>query len=130
EKKLNTEQERAFRIVANHSQQSQPDPLQMYIGGQGGTGKSVVIEALRSFFNEQKENRRFRLSSYTGVAAKNISGMTLHSALLLNQFARVKNNNKSHRDLIAMWEGVDYLFIDEVSMLGSKFFVKISRALN
>ena len=28
-----------------------------------------------------------------------------------------------------MWEGVDYLFIDKVSMIGSNFLLKISEAL-
>ena len=29
-----------------------------------------------------------------------------------------------------MWEGVDYLFIDEVSMIGSCFLCQISKALS
>ena len=33
------------------------------------------------------------------------------------------------QDLIAMWRGVDYLFIDEVSMIGCKFMLKIHQAL-
>jgi len=33
------------------------------------------------------------------------------------------------RDLVAMWEGVDYLFIDEVSMIGCNFLLQISEAL-
>ncbi|KAJ7729152.1 hypothetical protein B0H16DRAFT_1237284, partial [Mycena metata] len=57
--------------------------LRMHLGGPGGTGKSRVIDALQDFFVARGESRRFRLSSYTGVAARNISGMTLHSALML-----------------------------------------------
>ena len=33
------------------------------------------------------------------------------------------------QELIAMWRGVDYLFIDEVSMIGCKFLLKIHHAL-
>ncbi|KAJ4464310.1 hypothetical protein C8J55DRAFT_408871, partial [Lentinula edodes] len=80
---LNIEQERVFRLIASHTQESKPAPLRMFLGGPGGTGKSHVISALRVFFEQQGERRRFRLASYTGVAAQNISGMTLHSALLL-----------------------------------------------
>ncbi|KAJ3919883.1 P-loop containing nucleoside triphosphate hydrolase protein, partial [Lentinula edodes] len=126
---LNEEQERAFRLIASHTQQEKSDPLRMFIGGPGGTGKSHVISALKLFFEAQGESRRFRLASYTGVAAKNISGMTLHSALLLSTTASAKVNSKSRQKLLAMWQGVDYLFIDEVSMLGCKFLLKISRAL-
>ncbi|KAJ3845877.1 P-loop containing nucleoside triphosphate hydrolase protein, partial [Lentinula lateritia] len=127
---LNEEQERAFRLIASHTQQEKSEPLRMFIGGPGGTGKSHVISALKLFFEAQGESRRFRLASYTGVAAKNISGMTLHSALLLSTTTSAKVNSKSRQKLLAMWQGVDYLFIDEVSMLGCKFLLKISRALS
>ncbi|KAJ4464236.1 P-loop containing nucleoside triphosphate hydrolase protein, partial [Lentinula edodes] len=126
---LNTEQERAFRLIASHTQQDNPEPLRMFLGGPGGTGKSHVISALKVFFEEQAEIRRFRLASYTGVAANNISGMTLHSALMLSSASSNKMNSKSHQDLVALWQGVDYLFVDEVSMLGCRFMLKISRAL-
>jgi hypothetical protein len=127
---LNREQARAFRIVAEHSTKEKPSPLRMFIGGPGGTGKSRVITALKEFFDQQNQCRRFRLSSYTGVAAKNISGMTLHAALSLNQRKKKGISGKSRRDLIAMWEGVDYLFVDEVSMIGCKLLLKISEALS
>ena len=48
---LNTEQARAFKIVAEHSLITVgQDPLQMYLGGPGGTGKSRVINALKDYF--------------------------------------------------------------------------------
>ena len=127
---LNREQARAFRIVALHSLEEKPKPLRMYLGGPGGTGKSRVINALKAFFDRRNQSRRFRLSSYTGVAAKNISGMTLHAALCLNQRKSKSSSDKTRRDLISMWEGVDYLFIDEVSMIGCRLMLKISEALN
>ncbi|KAJ7730750.1 hypothetical protein B0H16DRAFT_1329734, partial [Mycena metata] len=80
---LNTEQARAFSIVADHSMSKDRAPLRMHLGGPGGTGKSRVINPLQDFFVARGESRRFRLSSYTGVAARNISGMTLHAALML-----------------------------------------------
>ena len=36
---------------------------------------------------------------------------------------------KTQHDLASTWEGVDYLFIDEVSMIGSQFMCQISEAL-
>ncbi|KAJ7131264.1 hypothetical protein C8R44DRAFT_580149, partial [Mycena epipterygia] len=127
---LNTEQTRAFELVARHSTDRAAPPLRMYLGGPGGTGKSRVIDALSSFFEARGENRRFRLSSYTGVAARNISGMTLHAALGLSQRKRATTKSgKALRDLMAMWEGVDYLFIDEVSMVGCALLCDISNAL-
>ena len=54
---LNKEQERAFRIIANHSISSYTDQLKMYLGGMGGTGKSRVLEALSDFFSRSEERR-------------------------------------------------------------------------
>ncbi|PBK92433.1 hypothetical protein ARMGADRAFT_930722 [Armillaria gallica] len=85
ENNLNTEQARAFRIIAEHSLRSKPEPLRMFLGGPGGTGKSMVINTIKSFFDARGQSRRFRLASYTGIAARNIQGMTLHSALMLGK---------------------------------------------
>ena len=49
---LNNEQERAFRIIANHAESKTNPQLKMYIGGMGGTGKSRGIKALVSFFEK------------------------------------------------------------------------------
>jgi len=40
--RLNSEQERAFRIIVNHAIMDDPEKLRMYLGGMGGTGKSQV----------------------------------------------------------------------------------------
>ncbi|KAJ7776561.1 hypothetical protein DFH07DRAFT_693050, partial [Mycena maculata] len=126
---LNPEQAHAFRIIACHSLETQPDQLRMFLSGPGGTGKSRVIHALQDFFQLRGQNRRFRLAAYTGVAARNINGMTLHSALCISQRSSNSTQTRTRRDLIAMWEGVDYLFIDEVSMVGCAFLLQISQAL-
>jgi hypothetical protein len=126
---LNDEQSRAFKIIAEHSRLNNPEPLRMFIGGPAGTGKSRVINALKDFFIRRNQRRRFRLASYMGVAARNISGMTLHASLLLNQRRSSGANTQMKRDLTAMWEGIDYLFIDEVSMISCDFLTKIHNAL-
>ena len=126
---LNTEQARAFRIIASHSMEPKAKPLRMYLGGPGGTGKSRVIQALTDFFNRKGQARRLRLAAFTGVAAKNIGGTTLHTALCMNLAKKKSDGNKSHADLVAMWRGVDWLFIDEVSTIGCNLLVDIHNAL-
>jgi hypothetical protein len=125
---LNREQRRAFEIVARHTMEDKPDQLLMYLGGPGGTGKSRVINALRDFFGSRNETRRFRLAAYTGVAARNIGGATLHALLQMNESGR-EISAKGKRDLASMWDGVDYLLIDELSMIGCEMLHKVSRAL-
>ncbi|KAJ7732243.1 hypothetical protein DFH07DRAFT_990954, partial [Mycena maculata] len=126
---LNREQAQAFRIIAHHSLQTRPEQLRMLLAGPGGTGKSRVIDALRDFFDLRGQSRRLRLAAFTGVAARNIKGMTLHSTLCLNQRSSATSQIKTRRDLTVMWEGVDYLFIDEVSMVGSSLLLQVSQAL-
>ncbi|EEB97111.1 hypothetical protein MPER_03631, partial [Moniliophthora perniciosa FA553] len=43
---LNEEQERAFRIIANHAASKTPEQLKMYIGGMGGTEKKTTVYKL------------------------------------------------------------------------------------
>ena len=128
---LNVEQARAFSLIASHSRNTHGNgPLRLYLGGSGGTGKSRVITALTYYFNECGEARRLRLASFTGIAAKNINGTTLHTALALNQGQKGrKAKGKTKADLIAMWLGVDYLFVDEISMIGCTLLLQIHEAL-
>ncbi|KAF8054263.1 hypothetical protein FPV67DRAFT_1381697, partial [Lyophyllum atratum] len=84
---LNTEQARAFTMIAKRSYDTQRDgttePLRMYLGGPAGTGKSRVLNALRAFFVQRKQERRLRVCTFMGIAAQNVTGMTLHSALCM-----------------------------------------------
>ena len=77
-----------------------PDSYKIFLSGPGGTGKSYVINMIR--YDNVKLFRRFYISSeddgihscsedvitllcaYTGTAAFNINGMTLHSAFQLH----------------------------------------------
>jgi hypothetical protein len=53
---LNTEQERAFYIIANHASTQKPEQLIMYVGGMAGTGQSQVIKSLTESFGGQNES--------------------------------------------------------------------------
>ena len=57
---LNKEQERAFRIIANHVSAPTTEQLKMYLGGMGGTGKSRVIKALIHLFFRKERKSSFR----------------------------------------------------------------------
>jgi len=53
---LTSEQERSFRIIANHAVTPGSEQLMMYVGGMAGTGKSQVIKALMDFFKSRNES--------------------------------------------------------------------------
>jgi PIF1-like helicase len=78
---LNIEQERAFRIVANHAVTPQAEQLKMYLGGMGGTGKSQVIKPIKYFFEQRQESHRFVILGPTGTSAALLGGSTYHSFL-------------------------------------------------
>lgn len=122
---LNGEQWQAYVLVTWHAIADRPTLLRLYIGGCGGTGQTQVILALNEFFRQIDHSRQFCVCSYMGVAAKNVSGTTLHSALNLNERKDSRMTTKSIRDLIMKWEGVDFLFVDEVSVIGQKMMVSI-----
>jgi hypothetical protein len=116
---LNKEQERAFRIIANHascplSSQSQ---LKMYIGGMGGTGKSQVLKALTHFFELRKEKNRFVIVAPTGTAASLLGGSTYHYMFGINEHSGTLSNFSK---VLSRLTGVDYVFFDEVSMLSAR----------
>ncbi|KAF9547538.1 hypothetical protein CPC08DRAFT_600138, partial [Agrocybe pediades] len=119
---LNREQERAFRLIANHASSIAPDQLKMYLGGMGGTGKTQVIKAVLEMFKRKKESHRFIVVAPTGTAAALLNGSTYHSAFGIH----IKGKNeagmgRSSVDLInelrEKLAGVEYVFLDEVSMI-------------
>ncbi len=129
--RLNTEQKRAFRIVANHSVTPRCEQLKMYLGGMGGTGKSQVIKALIEFFKHRHESHRFVVLGPTGTSAALLGGSTYHSFLGI----RISDNSGIQREsattiaqIKGRIEGVDYIFL-EVSMLACHELYKISSQL-
>jgi hypothetical protein len=134
---LNKEQKRAFHIIANHASEVCPSQLKMHLGGMGGTGKSQVIKALISMFDQRKENHRFIVLAPTGTAAALLNGSTYHSILgirLSNDYSEeeesLRNENSVIKEIQGRLEGVDYIFIDEISMIACHELYAISSQLS
>jgi len=125
---LNREQERSFRIIANHASghRSQQAQLKMYIAGMGGTGKSQVLKALSYFFELRKESNRFVIVAPTGSAASLLGGSTYHYMFGINEHSGTLSN---FAKVLSRLSGVDYVFFDEVSMLSARDLYRISYQL-
>ncbi|PVH91040.1 hypothetical protein DM02DRAFT_546587, partial [Periconia macrospinosa] len=54
--------------------------LCQFVGGEGGTGKSRVIEALVALFSSKGMRHRLLVTATSGTAAARINGITIHSA--------------------------------------------------
>lgn len=123
--KLNEEQRRAFSIVAHHASRPSGEHLKMYLGGMAGTGKSQVIKALIHFFQQRGEQRRFTCVAPTGAAAALINGSTYHSALSFYN-GKFDSTRKAIQSAEEALRDVDYLFVDEVSMIDPRALYEIS----
>lgn len=133
---LNGEQSRALRIIAHQSLGigRVGDQLLMGVFGEGGTGKSRVIEAIRDWFNFIGHGRRLITTATTGAAAVRINGSTLHSAVGIPVEAGdsekdIKVSRVTDKQVL-YWKEVDYIVIDEVSMMDAKVMMQLNRTLN
>ena len=86
----------------------------------GGTGKSQVIKALSIFLEKRNEAHRFVILGPTGTSAALLNGSTYHSFLGLGFGNNKKNEAVNIAQVKMKLEGVNYIFIDEVSMLVSE----------
>jgi PIF1-like helicase len=125
---LNEEQKRAYHIIiTQHVISKTPVKLRMYLGGMGGTGKSQVSKALMCFFDQKGELHRFITVAPTGSAAAIIGGSTYHSIFGIYENS---NSKKTLGEVKARLEGVNYIFLDEVSILSCQDMYKISAQLS
>lgn len=150
---LNTEQRATFMIITSHLDgdnicrtgklQSNASKfkiqsvlgdnngqLLMCIPGCGGTGKSQLIRALSKYFLITKRLQMMRKLAPTGIAAAEIGGMTIHSFL-----GEQRNSGKPRTikpgdtKLEKEWRHVEYLLIDEMSMVGLNLLAKLNRII-
>ncbi|EUC67734.1 ATP-dependent helicase RRM3, partial [Rhizoctonia solani AG-3 Rhs1AP] len=129
---LSAEQLRAFEIVRNHYLEThsgnKPDQLLMQIQGEGGTGKSLVISKITEFFRKLGKDAELRRSAYTGIAASLIEGSTLHQLAALHLCNSI--SKKTTKRLQDTWAPVNYLVIDEVSMVSKKILADVSQMIS
>jgi hypothetical protein len=97
-----------------------------FITGSSGTGKSFIINLIINELNHK--NQEYLLMAPTGIAAQNIGGQTIHSAL------RLHSHGSSYQTLafsdIALYQKlkkINTLIIDEISMASSTLFDYISQ---
>lgn len=95
---------------------AQIQQLMMYVGGMASTGKSQVLKALLEFFSVKKESHCLIIVAPTGTAVALLGGLTYHSAFGINTDG-LQTSNIQLSQVESRLEGVEYVFLDEVSML-------------
>jgi hypothetical protein len=95
----------AFRIITNHSLGNRDFGEQLRIGifGEGGTGKSRLIQAIEAWFVLLHRRQELVITTMTGTAAVKIGGTTLHSVIGI-AVTEVDGQNRSlSPDKLALW---------------------------
>ena len=114
-----------YTLVKNHLESNNGTPLHMIVSGTAGTGKSYLIHCLRLLLQS-----KVRVVAPTGVAAFNVDGHTLHSLLSLPTKGEFKDLQGEHLNKIQQaLADVEYLIIDEMSMVGRKIFGQVDMRL-
>ncbi|RHZ79386.1 hypothetical protein Glove_147g55 [Diversispora epigaea] len=124
---LNEKQMVVFKRIKSHYRSVlasyEVEALKIIILGTAGTGKSYLIKAIRGLLRQMagtESKSPILMLVPTGVAAFNISGMTIHSALSIsvNDSNNLNLKGKRLKQLQERLEGVIYIIIDEKSMIG------------
>ena len=103
----------------------------MCIPGCGGTGKSQLIRALSKYFLITKRIQMMRKVAPTGIAPAEIGGMTIHSFLGEQRNSRTPRTIRpGDSKLEKEWRMVEYLLIDEMSMVGLHLSAKLNRIIS
>ena len=135
---LKAEQKRIFHKVAHHllhqkeheEEKCKCDikPLQMFISGVGGTGKSFLIEAVKAFVDDHQwptDDCKCANTAPTGLGAFNVGGVTIHRLFQLpiehegKQAGYWSLPKAAQKVMKTALRSLKVLIIDEVSMVSS-----------
>ncbi|GBB91982.1 hypothetical protein RclHR1_19480001, partial [Rhizophagus clarus] len=120
------DQYKIFNILINNwGQRNNSKHPYFFLTGSAGTGKSFITQQIVNFLT--KKNIKYLLMAPTGVAAKNIDGQTIHSALHIRNtqvyFETLSYYNDQQKKELSQ---IKAIIIDEVSMVSSAFLSFIS----
>jgi hypothetical protein len=89
-----------------------------YVGGEGGTGKSRVIHAVKDMFRLKDGLHALLLTGASGNAAALISRVTLHSAANIGFEGRAATTRNISEEEKLRWKNIIMLIVDEISQVG------------
>lgn len=117
---LNADQKLAFDMLQYGLNSNQ----NFFITGDAGVGKSYLIDVYTEFCQSNKLN--IVKAAFTGTAATNIKGSTLHKIFKLPlTIATRKISPSQMTNIYQMLKFIDVLFIDEISMVRIDMFENI-----
>lgn len=101
----------------------------VFFTGAAGTGKSHLLKILQDLFCAMDKGEKICFTAPTGVAACNISGLTLHSwsgiGLGSDSIEQLIGQVMRNRPAVTRWLETEILVIDEISMLSGELLDKL-----
>ena len=71
-------------MIMEHHHNQDPEPIRLIVSGTAGSGKSFLLNCLRYQLSRERDASEYcPVAAYTGVAAFNVNGLTLHSLFRL-----------------------------------------------
>lgn len=101
----------------------------IFLNSPGGCGKSYILKSVYNHIKHNLPHIKVALTSSTGISAVNIGGVTLHhytgiglgKATVQSLVTRIRKDKR----FVNNWRSVDYIFLDEISMLGGSLLDKL-----
>ncbi|XP_062593070.1 uncharacterized protein LOC134254555, partial [Saccostrea cucullata] len=139
EKSENREPEVTHEIEHDNLAGKKIEPLHIFVTGGAGTGKSHLIKTIQYEASRLLEKTisspsdlSVLLTAFTGTAAFNIGGSTIHHAFSLNKALRIPYEPLQEQSLSAMRSrlaSLQILIIDEVSMVYKRLLYYVHERL-
>lgn len=117
---LTNEMTQAFQLIEETKEN-------LYITGKAGTGKTTLLKYIVS-----NTSKRVVVAASTSIAAINAGGVTLHSLFNIPLGVQSPNDKMGGRfypDKVALYQRIDTLIIDEISMVRPDTIDYIDRKL-
>jgi len=105
----------------------------IFLTGEPGTGKTYTVKYIQKYVEEK--NKSIGITAMTGTAAVLLNGKTLHSFLGIglgkkSPLLMANDLRMKFKPIVTKLKELDILLIDEVSMLDSELFAKVSKLLS
>lgn len=95
-----------------------------------GCGKSFLVKTIQEYQQENFKHKHMYITATTGVAAYNISGMTINSFMGIGtgdqDISFLVKRVFRNKSIVERLKTTDILVIDEISMLSAALFEKIN----
>ncbi|KAF6528270.1 hypothetical protein HZS61_008572 [Fusarium oxysporum f. sp. conglutinans] len=100
-----------------------------YVGGEGGTGKSRVIHAIKDMFRLKDGLHTLLVTGASGNAAALIGGVTLHSACNIGFEDKTEITRNISEEEKLRWKSKTMLIVDEISQVGGLTLASVDSRL-